>query len=356
MAWYNASWSNRLKVTIDNTKVPGDLTDFVVYLDLSDIGTSHGFWSTVKSDGADIRVTKSDETTEVAVEVVTIDTVAETGEVHFIADGTLSSSSDTDFYVYYGNSGASMPAVTDTYGRNAVWADYDFVCHMEATPVDSTGNHTGLSYQNSPTEVTGKLAGGSAHDMNGSTQYLSVPDSDSLSVGLYSGTSESTISAWIEPDTQGTTDANDMPLFSKYTEYLLGHEGSNGFYYRTTGGNNGGTTTLATVDTWQLIHALWDVGTDIEIYKDGISIDTTAVTDTSPNTTNPLRIGSHEEGATDEYFDGAIDEFRIHLTLLSSDWITTEYNNQNSPSTFYTIGSEESAPTGGTPTIIITQT
>jgi hypothetical protein len=34
-----------------------------------------------------------------------------------------------------------------------------------------------------------------------------------------------------------------------------------------------------------------------------------------------------------------MDEVRISNTVRPSGWITTEYNNQVSPSTFYTLGS-----------------
>jgi len=34
---------------------------------------------------------------------------------------------------------------------------------------------------------------------------------------------------------------------------------------------------------------------------------------------------------------GAIDEVRISNSARPADWIATEYNNQNSPATFYTI-------------------
>jgi hypothetical protein len=37
---------------------------------------------------------------------------------------------------------------------------------------------------------------------------------------------------------------------------------------------------------------------------------------------------------------GDIDEFRISTLVRSADWIKTEYNNQSSPSTFETFGSE----------------
>jgi hypothetical protein len=36
---------------------------------------------------------------------------------------------------------------------------------------------------------------------------------------------------------------------------------------------------------------------------------------------------------------GMIDEVRVSSTARSADWITAEYNNQSSPSTFYSVGS-----------------
>jgi hypothetical protein len=39
--------------------------------------------------------------------------------------------------------------------------------------------------------------------------------------------------------------------------------------------------------------------------------------------------------------NGLLDEIRISNILRSSDWITTEYNNQYSPSSFYSVGPEQ---------------
>lgn len=36
-SWYNSSWTYRLKLTIDNTKVDADLTDFPVYVNLNNL-------------------------------------------------------------------------------------------------------------------------------------------------------------------------------------------------------------------------------------------------------------------------------------------------------------------------------
>ena len=41
-------------------------------------------------------------------------------------------------------------------------------------------------------------------------------------------------------------------------------------------------------------------------------------------------------------FDGTIDEVRVSNASRSAGWILTEYNNQNSPSTFYSVGTQES--------------
>jgi hypothetical protein len=41
-------------------------------------------------------------------------------------------------------------------------------------------------------------------------------------------------------------------------------------------------------------------------------------------------------------FNGFIDEVRVSNIARSSDWINTEYKNQNNPAVFYTIGSEQS--------------
>ncbi|MDI6807350.1 MAG: hypothetical protein QMD14_06150, partial [Candidatus Aenigmarchaeota archaeon] len=47
-------------------------------------------------------------------------------------------------------------------------------------------------------------------------------------------------------------------------------------------------------------------------------------------------------------FNGIIDEVRISNMARSDKCISTTYNNQNSPSTFYSVGNEEYCLTVGT--------
>ncbi len=50
-----------------------------------------------------------------------------------------------------------------------------------------------------------------------------------------------------------------------------------------------------------------------------------------------VRIGNDYDS---EFFTGGIDEVRVSNTSCSGYWITTEYNNQSSPATFYSLSSE----------------
>ena len=42
--------------------------------------------------------------------------------------------------------------------------------------------------------------------------------------------------------------------------------------------------------------------------------------------------------------NGIVDELQVSKISKSSYWISTEYNNQNDPLSFYNFGPEESAP------------
>src|SRR5690606_33907440 len=119
-AWLNDSWQYRVSLTIDADQVDADLTDFPVYVDLSDMPAE--FHNNVNADGSDIRVTTGDEGTEVPREVVFYDADTDTGELHFKAP-TLSSTTDTTFYIYYGNSSAGDYADDATYGAENVWSN-----------------------------------------------------------------------------------------------------------------------------------------------------------------------------------------------------------------------------------------
>jgi hypothetical protein len=100
-------------VTIDSDQVPADATNFPAYINLAHLfAGSASFASTVANGGGDIRVFQG--ATELAREVVSCDTSAETGELHVLIP-FLDSSADTVLSIYADGSSADY-AVDDRLG------------------------------------------------------------------------------------------------------------------------------------------------------------------------------------------------------------------------------------------------
>lgn len=349
MGWYDSSWLNRLSLTVQSGQVDADLTDYPVYVDLDDIGTGHGFWTGVQSDGDDIRITKSDGTTEVPIEVVAIDTTGKTGQMYFKADGTLSSSSNTTYYLYYNNSGASGYASSATYGRDNVWtASYTAVWHLEETPnasandnVDSTGNGYDLRAQ------------GTTPTLNSSSQFgkgvtFSSGELYSQATTIAAG-QPWTNEAWIYSTStgnqtvhgNGTTGANNRRNLLMYTGTQIQHTES--------GGDVRGDTANA-INNWHFVATTKASGGgtgSVTIYDNGSVDGDTEFSAPSTGTggTGALRLGRN--AGAGEPFVGTIDEARVSSVERASTWISTQYNNQSASSSFYSLGSEESPPSTG---------
>lgn len=333
-------------VTIDNTKVSADLTDFVIYIDLSDLPTTE-FWGTVANGGGDIRVFKDDDTTELAREVVFCDTATDTGEMHVKFSGTLSSSVDTDIHIYADGT-SSEPAVTATYGRNAVWSNFNFAHHFQESSgnrTDSAGNsHTAVD-NGSAGSRTGALAG-NAVDFDGTNDYLAIADSTDLDLG----TGAYMYKFWAIHDTslQGW-------LFERYdydtnnrSYHLYSFQGTGASATRlniSTAGNN--DTTVFTVDLTSIISAntwhhvvLTRVGSTTRLFINGVQRDSGTDNNNYYNATAPLWLGANPTTAINTFHNGGMDELVFDKgTGWDSDQALTDYNNQNSPSTFYsTVG------------------
>ena len=126
MAWYDPSWLYRQKITIDHALVAEDLTDFPVLI--TDAIVQASLFTHARSDGADIVVTAGDETTRLKRELVTYDAMA--GELElYVRIPSLSSVTDTEVYIYYGNPSAAEANDADTWN-----ADYGVIYHLKEDP------------------------------------------------------------------------------------------------------------------------------------------------------------------------------------------------------------------------------
>ena len=81
----------------------------------------------------------------------------------------------------------------------------------------------------------------------------------------------------------------------------------------------------------------------VSIYQDGVALSLSSDEDDLASNSilnnTPVHIGSRENAGN--WYNGLLDEVRISNNVRGANWITTEYNNQSSPLSFYAIASEE---------------
>jgi hypothetical protein len=337
-SWYNTSWTNRKAITIDHTKVSGssNLTNFPVLVSVTDANlksvTNGG--NVGKPDGTDILFTASDGATQLAHEIESYN--ASTGQlIAWVSVPTVSPTVDTVIYVYYGNASA-----TDQQNRTGVWdSNYEAVWHLPNGTTLSGNDST--SHGNNALSLNGSSAGAGQMDgaasLNGTSNFIQVPNSSSLN-----GWSQQTVSLWMKAQT-------DMTTFARLIEKGANDEWTLSFVNQALTLENLGTgsvaltTSLAVADnTWHKIDATMDNNTKaIALYVDGaLNVSGTSASSASA-TTNNIYIG--EYGGGGYYYHGLLDEVRISNTLRSAGWIATEYNNESSPSTFLSEGSQQNS-------------
>jgi hypothetical protein len=332
----------RKKYTIDNSQVSGstDLTNFPVLVSITDADLADELNSgyVTNSNGFDIAFTSSDGTSQLDHELTSFDD--STGEViAWVRFPILSATVDTDFYIYFGNSSISTDQST-----TSTWAsEFGAVYHLNDDYDDATSNannckNNGTSFVTSPAQI------GSAADYDAATDFIDCGSASSLQP-----TATITLSAWVRSDV-ATTKWEAIGGFASNTYWADGY----GIFF------NSGTTVHFSINkykanfaassinantNWRYVVGTYDRdsgGPDqIKIYVDGslgATVDNYS-SDISYLGGNVLQIGQLG-GWTRDWLNGQIDEFRLTNAVRSGEWITTEFNNQSSPGTFYTLSPE----------------
>ena len=333
--WYGADWTYRQKITIDHTQV----ADAAPYTDFPVLVYATGL-SNILADGADIRFTSSDGTTELPREIESYSDGTLYAWVKVTLTKDAGDSTDDVIYMYYGNSGASEPAVDDPYGAENVWdANFQMVQHMKdtttSTITDSTlndkdGTKVGAG---APAEAAdGQID--RAQDFDGINDYIAIGtiDPDTVTVSAWA----KSISAEKQDIVNNQQDAWSLRLveqksFPPSFTALIAAE-----YYKAQ------FDSFINDGEWHYIVGTFD-GETVRIYVDGSDTGSTPNTDPSGNldaVTGSVFIGIHANGTANPV-NGEIDEVRISNTARSAEWIATEYNNQNSPGTFTAFGDQE---------------
>jgi len=335
---FKEGWFYKKQIIIDHDMVDDDLTNFPVLIHIIDSDLKHK----AQNDGDDIVFMKGIGVSEKISHEIEMFNGTSGELICWVNIDSLSSSEDTIFYMYYGNPGCeNQEEITDTWNSN-----YVLVQHLnEASGIhyDSSmyGNHG--TYENgSDQDAEGFIDGADGFD--GSNDWVDCGKNDSLNL-----TEEMTLEAWVYKTGDGTGKylgivgrALDTTA-PRYNRYQLRYKPEDSVVHFFLG--NDTEYTILTSDNdlnleeWTHLVATWD-GSNMYMYVNGVEQSTVAIFNGTPITTlSTLEIGRYW---TINYFEGLIDEVRVSNIYRESSWITTEYSNQNDPSSFATVGTEVS--------------
>jgi len=340
--WYSG-WQLRKAITIDVTKVSsGPHTNFPVLINLT---SDSSLAARAQSDGDDILFTSSDGTTKLSHEIEKY--TSSTGElVAWVKVPSLSAASNTVLYMYYGNDAAASQQ--DATG---VWSSgYEAVYHLNGNFLDSTSN--ARTATNSGTvDATGRTANGRDFEF-GDTN-------DRLVLGTWSVSgSNITVQTWVNFESFGMSDArlvskgqstNEQDIVFMLSTDLSGANEVLRMRIKTGTNDAANTTTFVATSgalstgTWYLAAATYD-GTNMRLLLNGTDVGSTGKTGSLRENSWAIWAGNQANGADPKPVDGVLDEIRVSSATRTPGWITTEFNNQGTPTTFYSVGAATSSP------------
>lgn len=328
--WWNEDWLYCKTVKIDSSLVDDDLTNFPILFH----NISNDFAIHAQSDGDDFAFVAQDNITQYNHEIEYYDNT--TGElIAWVNVTSLSGSTDTILNLYYGNSSASnQEDITGTWNNG-----FEGVYHLDESWNTSSGHFKDSTVNNNDGSLTDANGNSSSDDGIAGNGFRFAGDADYINIGVINHNYPITYSCWLKAD---IIDNNKCALGRYWTGYYLGtmNWGSgclrnkilidnNWDYYKHTEG---------TSNMWYHLAVSYN-GTTIRYYVNGSEIDNEGATGNLTATTSPWHIG--DDGNIELFFEGVVDEVRIANACFSSGWISTYYNNVHNPSSFYTVGIEE---------------
>lgn len=269
--------------------------------------------------------------------------VAATGElIAWVSIPSLDGTTDTVIYMCYGDAG-----VTTFQGgaEGAAWdANFIVVTHggdgTTLSLLDSSGGNFDGTNANL-TAATGKIGGG----MNNASAAADGAHVDGTST-LVTGQAL-TFGGWFRvSDAAGG--GFHFGITNAATQDWGVYAASGGNYYvfisaATQPGVDTGTAFSST--TWHHVVGVYD-GANVTPYVNGAPAGTPAALTGDLQNGMSARLGWADDGLSANPTAGDFDETRVSNAVRSADWITTEYNNQNTPGTFVAFGTETAASGG----------
>jgi hypothetical protein len=352
-AWYNGDWMYRHRISTLNSQVNGDQTNFPVYLDLQHLPSQ--FFTYVDANGADIRMTAADGSTEIPYELVNLDRSSLKGELWFKAPD-ISSTSNSDFFIYYGNANGTAYEDFDEFGAQSVWSNgYNLVSHFNEDPsgmikdstlfsnsilsnggmtiansislnevfkaysFDGTNDELDINRQSSSQR---EIQPHRAYNFDGLDDVIDIPDIARADNG--------SISFWFKSDSTGT---NTISMIAD-----IGGTGTTGLTINVNpvglginfrygdGAITQGISRVITNDNWHHAAITWNAS-ELKAYLDNDLLDTRTDHSLSGFSSYNQRIGRHT--IVSREFNGALSDFRIYTEVLTHNEIKAIHEFKN---------------------------
>ena len=330
----SGTFSYRRQITVDHTKVSSscgsDPSDFPILISISgdvNLKTVANGGHVQNSSGYDIVFRNSTGLDQLYHEVEKYDGSAGT-LVAWVKIPTLSRTSDTTIYMYYGNPCVSAATESPTN----VWdSNYVGVWHLK-----ESGNGTANEFKDSTTVNNGQGGGGTAayvptlstsgkidgaQSFDGTNDYISVPNNSSLNV-----TSGLTMEAWVYL----SNSSNNQKIVGKTADpagygYLLGVQTCHLYPEIWNSQDTDYTFTSGTISssTWTHLAVTWKTSGSMIGYINGSQVNSISAGNYNIGTsTNVLRIGATpwNNPPTQFFTAGTIDEVRISNTARTQCW------------------------------------
>jgi len=329
--WFNLAFKMRIPIEVNAGQVPNTQSDFPLLIN----GIFPDLIGNVQSAGQDIRIALPTKEL-LSYEIQSINST--TGELIVWAKmPTIDNLSKV--FVYFDN-----PLANDAQNVADVWSNgYEGVWHLNQTTgtgnfiLDSTANGNNVAPQNSPIlGATGKI--GKAITFDGVDQELTVANPT-----LPIGNSSYTLEAWT------ISAGNNNGGIIGWGDFTQPFDVSNAFNMDTS-------ITERLRNTWRLNrlesadlgdltsafhHVIANFDSTIPTNVRKLFLDGVKVAEDEPGSVNVTDTSNFAIGRTDLgvplFMDGTLDEVRVSNIARTQDYITTQFNNQNAPNTFYTI-------------------
>lgn len=312
------------EVTIAASKVDERLFNYPLRIDLADMPAN--FWSNVNADGGDIRAYCEHGSTELPIDVVNIDTGAETG---ILVVKTLELSPDNSNIITVRLDGGGLYAADATYGSEAVWPIHMWIAvyAFDGNLLDRTanGNHltktggTGPTYATYSTGLGGGIDTSSAVLQLADTSLVGLMDVFFPVTFMVSGTRRTETSqnqflgTWTNQRSSAirTVALGETNATSKYS------------YFNTFDGFHDSSIT-STIGVHVVMHGNFIFG-DEKLYVNGVLELSNITGQGGPsNVHDTLVIG---DAASSSSWRGDINWAYLASEEFSAAWISLEYEN-----------------------------